>query len=186
MSLQLPAGARARARASGSETRLRGSQRKNLASAAGTERAAHEAGDDDDDYGPRRLRLRQAQRREPTRPAQDHRGSAEQILRGGCVGASRPRISAACSNTIPTAARRSSTACARPATSAGPGGHTGTIQSRCAPIGTVSSHGLFAKKLRIYAATNTPSSPSFASRNSRAFFTNSDHTLGSTAMVTIE
>ena len=26
-----------------------------------------------------------------------------------------------------------------------PGGHTGTIQSRCAPIGTVSSHGLFAK-----------------------------------------
>ena len=26
-----------------------------------------------------------------------------------------------------------------------PGGHAGTIQSRCAPIGTVSSHGLFAK-----------------------------------------
>ena len=26
-----------------------------------------------------------------------------------------------------------------------PGGHTGTIQSRCAPIGTVSSHDLFAK-----------------------------------------
>ena len=26
-----------------------------------------------------------------------------------------------------------------------PGGHPGTIQSRCAPIGTVSSHGLFAK-----------------------------------------
>ena len=36
-----------------------------------------------------------------------------------------------------------------------PGGHTGTIQSRCAPIGTVSSHGLFAIYPRFYVATNT-------------------------------
>ena len=36
-----------------------------------------------------------------------------------------------------------------------PSGHAGTIQSRCAPIGPVSSHGPFAIYPRIFTATNS-------------------------------